>query len=124
MTHEWQLTYREFGEGGVGRGPLLTINVICEAEDMVHGQFCKTVSVVTINHVRAIVDWNKPNFDREEAALYLTCKSSTLSTKKADGILPFAEYGQAIYPRAWLDKHLENCANAPAKAIVKELKAA
>ncbi len=139
MTREFQVLYRERKPAGYeiglpgpnGRetvidmgslGPVMTVLVLCESEDQARNQFeASGFLVVAVNFVRAVVDWSKPNLDRDEAAEYLRIKGDTLSINKGGGEIPFAKVGRGIYPRAWLDQLVNDSANAAGKRIAKDL---
>ena len=121
MTREWQVIYRGLDKNEFPVGPLQTINVFGQSVEDVTSKLDGEVAVIGVSHIRDVVDWSKPNFDRDEAAAFLAIKPSTLSVKKGDGVIPFAEYGQALYPRKWLLKLIEKHANTPAQQIIKSL---
>lgn len=134
MTREFQVLYRLTENPGMATerpiGEVLTVLAYSEADPKggaleLEQQFMDSgLYVVAINFVRAIVDWSLPNFDREEAAEYLRINAKTLSMNKGDGGIPWSKIGLGIYPRAWLERMIEDHANPAGKTVAKRLAAA
>lgn len=112
MTSEFQVIY------GVENGLVQTLNAVAEAPDQLVAQFVAAgFRVVGVNKVRPMIDWEQPNFDRDEAAAFLRMKSDTLSLHKGSGRVPWSKVGAGIYPRRLLEKYVMENANPAAKEL-------
>lgn len=131
MNREYQVIYRQteeavsLGQSNTERlpvGPVLTVNVIAAGADIPMAQFtAKGFDVIAVNELRPVVDWNKPNFDLDEAGAYCGSKGVTFSKNKGDGKTPWVNYGRGLVPRAWLDKFLLQHANEAGREIARQL---
>jgi hypothetical protein len=130
VKYEFQVLYQmtastgTIGQRAVGE-VIVAGGLIAEGADQLEAQFKGAgFHVVAVNAVRAVVDWDKPNFDRDEAGAYLTIKGSTFSANKGNGEIPWVEMGNGFVPRRWLDALIEKKANRAGKEIAEELKKA
>lgn len=122
MMSEFQAVYRQ-RIGAVFGGPQ-TCLLIAASEAAVRAMLANDdFAVLSVTPVRAVVDWSKPVFDRDEAAAFIGVKGNTLSQLKGTGQIPGSEVnGRFVYPRQWLERLLAQNANAAGKAIEKELR--
>lgn len=129
MTREFQVLYRMTDQTGTAAavpvGAVLSCMAMAEAEDQLVAQFqAAGFHVVGVNFVRAVVDWSRPNFNRDEAAEYLRWTSQTLSINKGNGEIPFADVGRGIYPQRLLAEYVERKLNPAGKEIAEETREA
>lgn len=105
--------------------PQVLDGVVAVAADQVEAMLkAAGFAVLSVQPTRAVVDWTKPNFDREEAAEFFCITSKTLSMNKGAGDIPFAQLGNGIYPRVLLEKFVQSRLNPAGKAMLKELEQA
>lgn len=129
MTIEFQVLYRHVQNPGTAAavpvGDVLTVLAVADAADQLKAQFeADGFHVLAVNEVRPVVDWSKPNFDRDEAAVFCGVEPITLSTKKGDGEIPFSAFGRGRYPRRLLEKFIENKLNPAGKKLAAQVEAA
>ena len=106
MNHEFQARYL------TAAGPIETVNIIAEHAQDVRGELLAAGFVVLgVTEVRAVVDWSKPVWDRDEFAAAMSIKAGTLSSKKGDGTIPWNAAIGGV-PRtvalAWFEKQLND----------------
>jgi hypothetical protein len=127
MNREFQALCQERmpSDCRIPSGVPFTVRHICAGADEFEAMLLAAgVAVVpgSITEIRAVVDWAKPVFDRDEAAAYIGNKAGTLSQIKGSGEIPFSQVnGRTVYPRRLLEKLLDNNANPAGKTIVKQL---
>lgn len=126
MNREWQVIYRARLAGGVEFGPPQVLDgVIAAAADQVEAMLqTHGFVVLKVTPTRAVVDWAKPNFDREEAAEFFCITSKTLTNVKGAGDIPFAQLGNGIYPRVLLEEFVKTRLNKAGQEIQKDLERA
>jgi hypothetical protein len=127
MKREFQVIFREMEDaaGDHARrpiGPVLTVNVIADGEDLPRSQFtAKGYEVIAVNEVRPVVDWSKPNFDLDEAGAYCNMKGVSFSKFKGDGQTPWVTIGRGLVPRDVLEKWVKQHGNETAREIADKL---
>lgn len=130
MNREFQARYRVVRQSGPGdviqpSYEILTVTLIAEGADQVAAELSGAgLQVLGVSEIRPIVDWAKPNFDRDEAAAFLGWDPNTLSRNKGSGDVPFSGVGKGLYPRAWLEQMILNAANPAGQRVFKQLEEA
>lgn len=133
MNREFQVVYQKRSptvicEGadirlGVGTGDLKTLNLIAHDEEEVRLTLETKFEVVKVTELRAVVDWDKPVWDLDEAAAALGMKGKSLSDRKGDGTIPWSDKFRGVPRRVFL-KAIEDSLNAIGKKVVRELEEA
>jgi hypothetical protein len=118
---EFQVVYRQ--RAGLAYSEPKTANgILATGADQVRAMFDHPEFVVlAVTPIRPVIDWTKPNFDRDEAAAFLCVKPNTLSIQKGAGDIPYYEYRSGLYPRALLERFLAKQLNPAGQALQKEL---
>lgn len=103
-----------------GEGAPFTLNRVAANAEAVAAEF-EAAGFTVIGRpveLRVMVDWEKPTFDRDEAAAYLTVAGRTLANTHGRGDIPFSEVGgRVVYVRALLEKLIADGLNPLGKKL-------
>lgn len=100
MIYEWQVLCMG--------GTVLTIAAPDgqQAMDLAH---TAGLSPVSPSRIKALVDWSKPTFDRQEAAEFLGY--SMTKFEEEERFIPHIRRGHARFPRRWLEEYQDKHKN-------------
>lgn len=128
MTREFQIVYRHCQPGMLGDHPVgdpVIMKAEAQGADQLEAIFkAGGFHVMGVVELRAVVDWSKPFFDRDEVAAYLGKAPNTISQNKGDGKFPWCNHGNGGVFRAELETFLKNHGNDASKKIQEQLKEA
>lgn len=109
----------------IGFGPMLTVTRIAEGADQVRAELEAAGKVVHgITEIRAVVDWSKPAYTRDEVGVLLGITGDTVSKNKGTGQFPFAAIGNGVYPAKLVHAFIAKNLNPAGKKLAQELEAA
>lgn len=101
MMRQFQVTYRFRGQTRIEE-----VRVARESRNEVTAMFAQDTQLdwfEVSKRGEPVVDWSKPNFNREEAAAYMGRSPEWIDEQAAKGLLPKARLGHPIYAREALD---------------------
>lgn len=79
------------------------------SEEAVRRKFGATGTVVGVEARKAVIDWDRGTYNKEEAAEYLRCSVATVERFMAEGKLPKSRSGEnPIFTRAMLERVIAN----------------
>lgn len=122
MKREFQVLYRQRLPDRSEFGPPTVLDGVIarRAEDIKAVLENSGLLVLSVEEVRAVVDWSKPNFDRDEAAAFLCWKPGSLSNNLGGGEIPMSNAGSIIFPRVLLERHVAEKLNPAGKRLLDE----
>jgi hypothetical protein len=120
MLFEFHIVYTHRLPSAAGpwdpAGPLETIRAFAETEEAAETQVASNCRyVLSITRLRAVIDWQKPAFSHEEAAVFLGCSVRAVYDYQAAGLLPRPDRHKAasIFLRADLEKLVRTLMKPP-----------
>lgn len=64
------------------------------------------IRIISVTHVRAVLDWDQRIFNREEGAVFLRKSAAWVDKAMARGDLPKARNGNPVFPREVLESYV------------------